>query len=105
MPGFLLHLTAQVRCLHSGDAQPSAVNARVLVAGQPTVVVTAPHIIAGCTLPPQAGGPCVTAQWTTAATRITSAGQPLLLFDSQATCAPPGTNLLVLSTQTRVTGQ
>jgi hypothetical protein len=37
-----------------------------------------------------------------AATRVTSNGQPLVLFDSQSVCAPTGTPLLVLSTQTRV---
>jgi len=46
----------------------------------------------------------VTAQWITAAIRITSNGQPLLLLDSQAICAPSGTPLLILATQTRATG-
>jgi len=46
----------------------------------------------------------VTAQWVTGATRILSNGMPLLLFDSQAICAPNGTPLLILITQTRVTG-
>lgn len=106
MPGFLLHAGAQVQCMHAGQAQPTAVNSRVLVAGQPTLLVTAPHTITGCTMPaPSAGnGPCVTAQWTTAATRITSSGQPLLLQDSQATCTPTGTGLVVVGTQTRVSG-
>src|SRR5262249_2273931 len=106
MPGFLLHAGAQVQCLHVGTAQPTAVNTRVLVSGQPTVVVSAPYAVAGCALPPPPGGngPCVTAQWVTAATRVMSLGQPVLLQDSQAVCAPSGTGLLVLATQTRVTG-
>lgn len=55
--------------------------------------------------PPSAGnGPCATAQFTTAATRIASEGQPVLLQDSQATCVPTGTPLLIIKTQTRVTG-
>ena len=37
--------------------------------------------------------PCATAQWTTAATRVTAMGQPVLLQDSQATCVPTGTPL------------
>jgi hypothetical protein len=45
----------------------------------------------------------VTAQFVTAATRVTSNGQPLLLLDSQAICAPTGTPLLILVTQTRAT--
>lgn len=105
MPGFLLHLGAQVLCAHAGQAQPTAPNPRVTVSGQPTVTMAAPYVIAGC--PFNVSGspvPCVTAQWVTAATRITSNGQPLLLLDSQAVCAPNGTPLTILVTQTRVTG-
>lgn len=104
MPGFLLHLGATVQCAHAGQAMPTAPNARVTVAGQPTVTLPTPYTVVGCTLPPMAGGPCVTAQFVTAATRVTSNGQPLLLLDSQAVCAPTGTPLLTLVTQTRVTG-
>jgi hypothetical protein len=76
-----------------------------MVSGQPTVAITCPYVIAGCTLPPPtaANGPCVTAQFVTAATRVTSNGQPLLLLDSQAICAPTGTPLLIVLTQTRAT--
>jgi hypothetical protein len=106
MPGFLLHLGATVLCSHAGQAQPTAVNPRVLVGGQPTVTLTAPYVVAGCALPPPpaANGPCVTAQFVTAATRITSTGQPLLLLDSQAICVPTGTPLMIVLTQIRVTG-
>ena len=105
MPGFLLHIGATVMCAHGGQAQPTVPNPRVTVNGQPTVIVTAPYVVAGCTLPPPptANGPCVTAQWITAATRVTSNGQPLLLLDSQAICTPTGTPLMVVMTQTRVT--
>ncbi|HEX5606791.1 MAG TPA: hypothetical protein VFY96_09770 [Candidatus Binatia bacterium] len=106
MPGFLLHFGASVLCAHAGQAQPTTVNPRVLVSGQPTVTITSPYVVAGCALPPPPGanGPCITAQFVTSATRITSNGQPLLLLDSQAICAPTGTPLLILATQTRVTG-
>jgi hypothetical protein len=104
MPGFLLHLGATVLCAHAGQAQPTATNTSVTVGGQATVTSTAPYSISGCALPPQSGGPCVTAQWVTAATRITSNGQPLLLLDSKATCTPTGTPLTIVTTQTRVTG-
>lgn len=104
MPGFLVHVGSQVLCSHAGQAQPMVPNPRVMVSGQPTVAVTSPYAVAGCTLPPPPGanGPCVTAQFVTAATRVTSNGQPLLLLDSQAICAPSGTPLLVVATQTRV---
>jgi len=106
MPGFLLHFGATVQCAHAGQAMPTVVNPRMTVSGQPTVLLTAPYAVAGCTLPPPpaANGPCVTAQFITSATRITSNGQPLLLLDSQAICTPTGTPLLILMTQTRVTG-
>jgi len=106
MPGFLLHLGATVLCAHAGQATPTVVNPRVLVGGQPTVTLTAPYVVAGCALPPPpaANGPCVTAQFVSAATRITSNGQPLLLLDSQAICVPTGTPLVIVLTQIRVTG-
>jgi hypothetical protein len=106
MPGFFLHLGATVLCSHGGQATPTVVNPRVLVSGQPTVQISSPYVVAGCTLPPPpaANGPCVTAQFVTAATRITSNGQPLLLLESQAICAPTGTPLLIVATQTRATG-
>jgi hypothetical protein len=106
MPGFLLHVGATVLCSHAGQAQPMVVNPRVTVSGQPTVTIASPYVVAGCALPPPpaANGPCVTAQFVTSATRITSNGQPLLLLDSQALCVPTGTPLLIVMTQTRATG-
>ena len=104
MPGFLVHLGAQVQCVHLGQATPTVVNPRVTVSGQPTVTLASPYVVAGC--PFNVSGapvPCVTAQWVTSATRVTSNGQPLILLDSQAVCAPNGTPLLILVTQTRVT--
>lgn len=106
MPGFLVHLGATVLCSHAGQAQPTVPNARVLVSGQPTVTIASPYVVAGCALPPPpaGNGPCVTGQFVTAATRVTSNGQPLLLLDSQAVCVPSGTPLIIVATQTRVTG-
>ena len=106
MPGFLLHTGATVLCAHGGQAQPILPNPRVIVAGQPTVTIAGSCVIAGCALPPppSGNGPCATAQWTTGARRITSNGQPLLLTDSLAICAPTGTPLVVGQSQTRVRG-
>lgn len=104
MPGFVVHLGAQVQCIHLGQATPTVVNPRVTVSGQPTVTLASPYVIAGCIFNVSgAPVPCVTAQWVTSATRVTSNGQPLILLDSQAVCAPNGTPLLILVTQTRVT--
>jgi hypothetical protein len=106
MPGFLLHFGATVLCSHAGQAQPTVVNPRVMVSGQPTVTLPGPWVVAGCALPPPpaANGPCVTAQFVTFATRVLSNGQPLLLLDSQAICAPTGTPLMIVMTQLRALG-
>ncbi|MGH8071124.1 MAG: hypothetical protein ACRERE_39035 [Candidatus Entotheonellia bacterium] len=106
MPGFLLHVGATVLCAHGGQAQPTVPNPRITVSGQPIVMLTTPYVVAGCALPPPpaANGPCVTAQWVSAATRVTSNGQPVLLLDSQAMCAPTATPLVVTVTQIRVSG-
>lgn len=106
MPGFVLHVGATVLCAHAGQAQATMPNPRVLVGGQPTVFMPMPYMIAGCvfTTPSGAPLPCVTATWVSGATRITSNGMPLLLFDSQAVCVPNGTPLMITVTQTRVTG-
>lgn len=105
MPGFLVHFGAQVLCSHGGQATPTVPNPRVTVSGQPTVLLTAPYVVAGCALPPPpaANGPCVTAQFITGTVRVTSNGQPLLVISSQAICAPTGTPLIIAATQTRVT--
>lgn len=104
MPGFLVHVGAQVLCSHAGQAQPTAPNPRVTASGQPTVLMTTPYLIAGCTFPPPTAGngPCVTGQWLSGTTRVTSNGQPLLVQSSQGICAPTGTPLLIVITQTRV---
>src|SRR5215475_422797 len=102
MPGFMLHVGATVLCAHAGQAQPTAPNPRVTLSGQPSVLMTAPYVIAGCPFPPVSGGPCVTAQWITGTVRVTSNGQPLLIQTSQAICAPTGTPLLPVAMQTRV---
>ena len=105
MPGFLLHLGATIQCAHAGQAQPTVTNPRATVSGQPIVTQPTLYTIAGC--PFNVSGspvPCVTAQWITGATRVLSNGMPVLLFDSQAICTPNGTPLLIIATQTRVTG-
>ena len=84
---------------------PTAPNPRVLVSGQPVATLPAPYVVAGCAfVPPGGNGPCVTAQWVMAATRVLVAGQPAVLLDSQAICAPTGTPLLPVMSQTRAIG-
>jgi hypothetical protein len=106
MPGFLLHMGAQVTCAHAGQAIPTALDPRVVVSGQPVATLSAPYTVAGCALPPPpaGNGPCVTAAFTAGSTRVLADGLPILLFDSQAICAPSGTPLLIVEAQTRVLG-
>ncbi|HEX2269522.1 MAG TPA: hypothetical protein VHH35_08310 [Pyrinomonadaceae bacterium] len=105
MPGFLLHLGAQVTCAHPpGQATPVITNPRVKVSGQPIVTQSSQYAVAGCALSGTGTPPCATASWLTAATRIRAGGVPVLLQDSQSTCVPTGTPLTVLATQTRVKG-
>lgn len=103
MPGPLLHVGATVICAHGGTATPTSPSARITINGQPAVTITAPWSIAGCSLPSNAGGPCVTAMWTSGATRVTSDGQPLLISTGTATCTPTGVPLTVVSVQPKVT--
>jgi hypothetical protein len=104
MPGPLLHVGAMVTCAHSGQATPLAPSPRVTVSGSAIVTKLSPYTIAGCTLAPGLGGPCATAQFMSFATHVTSDGAPVLLMDSQASCLPTGTPLIISNAQTRVTG-
>lgn len=104
MPGFILHLGAEVMCAHGGQAEPLVPDPRVTVSGMPIAIQASPHVIAGCSLPPPpaGAGPCVLGIWETAAMRVTSMGIPVLLFDSMSTCVVSGTPLEVVETQMRV---
>lgn len=104
MPGHLLHSGATVLCQHGGQAQPTTPLPRVKVDGQTAVGQSAPYTIAGCPLVPPSPGPCATAQWVAAATRVLADKVPVVLKDSTAVCVPTGTGLQVQATQTRVKG-
>jgi hypothetical protein len=103
MPGFLIQQGAVVMCVHGGQATPVVPNPAVTLDGLPTCLVPDSWVIAGCPgVPPAIVPPCVSAQWIVGTTRVTSYGQPLLTQTSEAVCAPAGTPLLPLVTQTRV---
>lgn len=98
-----MHIGATVACSHGGQASPTVSNARVLVAGQPSVTQPAPYVVAGCSMPNPPTGPCATAQFVTASVRVTSGGLPLLLTDSLSIATPTGSPLIPSVTQTRAT--
>src|SRR4051794_23929071 len=106
-PGAVLHENATVLCMHGGTARPVAVEPRVLVSGQNVVTRADQDVVTGCPVPPPPAGtgPCLTATWVTAATRVRASGQPLLLEESQAICVPTGTGLQVLVVQRRAVAQ
>ena len=104
MGGFLLHQNAAVQCMHAGQAMPMVPNLCVKVSSQAIVTQMTVYAVSGCTLAAIPSPPCVTAQFTSAAIRVKANGMPVLLQDSQATCVPTGTGLIIVSTQTRVRG-
>ena len=75
-----------------------------MVSGMPITTITAPYVIAGCTMPPPSAGngPCVTGQWITGAIRVTSLGQPVAIQTGTSICTPTGTPMMTVSAQTRV---
>src|SRR4051812_16588166 len=105
MPGYLLHLGAQVLCAHPpGQATPVVTDPRVKVSGQAIVTQSSQYTVAGCALTGTGSPPCATASWVTAATRVKASGVPVVLQDSQSMCVPTGTPLTVAVTQVRVKG-
>jgi hypothetical protein len=78
-------------------------NPSVTINGQPTALTSGAWVVAGCPLVPPPLPPCVSAQWVTGTTRVTSNGQPLVVQSGAAVSIPNGTPLLVISTQTNVT--
>ncbi|HYH08522.1 MAG TPA: hypothetical protein VEK11_15810 [Thermoanaerobaculia bacterium] len=107
MPGPAVTATTTVQCAHMGRGTPTTPNPRVSIQGQPVVTIASPYAIAGCpfTTPSGTPLPCVTAQFTTAATRVQAGGQPILLSDSQATTIPNGVPVIIVPAQTRVVAQ
>src|SRR5262245_32850261 len=105
MPGPVLTAVSSVQCAHLGKGTPAPVNPRIMIFGQPVVTVATQYAIAGCTFPAMTGGnspPCVSASFTTVATRVLTNAGFLLLADSQGTSLPNGTPLVVVPSQTNV---
>jgi hypothetical protein len=105
MPGPLVTAVTTAQCAHMGRATPTVPNPRVTVNAQPTVLITSPYVIAGCPFATASPQRCGSAQITTAATRVMSNGQPLLLADSQAVTVPNGVPIIFIPDQTRVIAQ
>jgi hypothetical protein len=104
MAAFLLHEGAVVRCAHQAPASPLRSNPRVRVSGQPTIVLSTPYRVSGCPHPVNSSTkvPCVLGSWTSAASRVRSSGEPLVLTDSDSTSVNNGASFHVESSQRRV---
>jgi hypothetical protein len=100
--GFLIQAGATVLCSHGGQAMATVPNPRVTIDGQPTALLSAPWVVAGCPLVPPPLPPCVSAQWVTGTFRVTSNGQPLVVQSGAAISIPNGTPLIPVVVQTRV---
>jgi len=107
---FLLDAPTQVICPHGGQGIATPSNSRVLLGGNPALVVSDQVTIAGC--PFNISGspsPCVSVLWQAPATRVTIGGTPALLSTSVSLCtnaagAPQGPGTLS-GFQTKVQGR
>ena len=117
MPGFLMHVNAQLKCTHAAMATIAPSQPRVLVSGQPVATMTSMIAVAGCPfqIPIPAGTkpqPCVTVKWAMPSTRFLVNGQPAALVPAPgpgpATCLSveqiPAGPPVVATVQTRVIG-
>ena len=98
----ILTKSSVMTCAHQGQVQVNASQSKVTVDGHPVLTQTVIPSISGCSLPPPAGGPCGTATFAVAATRVRASGVPVVLKNAVAPCTPTGTPLTVMLTQTRV---
>lgn len=106
MSGFLLTAKSAVKCSHNGTATPVATNSRVLVGGEPTLLVPAAYGIAGCSLTNSTGAPfCMTGMWSKATARVTSNGMPLAVEGVGSTCVNTSQPMRVDSNQRKVSAQ
>ncbi len=103
--GYLLTQNSTVLCQHGGQAQPMLTCAQVKINGQPVVTQSSSYTVSACPfMKGNTPSPCITAQWTSAASRVKAGGAPVLLQDSQAACTPNGTGMNIVVTQTQVKG-
>ncbi|MFC6631816.1 hypothetical protein [Microbulbifer taiwanensis] len=104
---YLVTAANTVLCSHGGRGRATLPNARVRVGGEPTATQSAPYLVEGCPFVTPASNPlpCLAASWLTGALRLRSAGQPLLLTNSDGITTPNGVPVHILPAQARVRGQ
>ena len=96
----ILQFGCTMMCPHGGQVQPVPSQSKVLLGGQPALLVSDTFPIVGCpfiiALVPS---PCVTVTWTAPAQKVQITGQAPLLQSSVGLCnsaaaAPQGTALI-----------
>lgn len=90
MPGFILHVGAQMTCTHAAPGTVAPSQPRVLVNGQPAALFNTVISVAGCPfqIPVGAGTvpqPCVLIKWAMPSARVMCLGQPLAVLPSLGT--------------------
>jgi hypothetical protein len=87
MPGFLLHVGANIACTHQAPATTPPSQTRVFVNGQPVATTANQITVAGCpfTVPGPKPQPCVTVRWTLTSARVLIGGVPAILQPSPGT--------------------
>ena len=112
MPGFLLHVGANLTCLHgTGKVNGEPSSPKVLLSGQPALTTADEWRVKGCafTIPPGKPSPCETVCWTGPATKVLIDKKPAVLSVSEGTCfsrekAPQGSPIVATS-QVKVSGE
>jgi hypothetical protein len=106
MPQPLLTMTTPVFCQHGGKGQAVPTSEpRVLIEGQPVVVLSNSYAINGCPLEVVGSPFCALAQWIIGAVRVMANGVPVLLANSQAVCLPTRTSVQIAPLPSRVLGE
>jgi hypothetical protein len=99
---FLIQMGATVLCVHGGQAMAIVPNPRVLLGGQPSLLISGPWVVAGCPLVPPPLPPCITGQWLVGTVRALSNGQPLVVQSGSGITLPNGTPMIPVAMQPRV---
>jgi len=102
----LLTSNSVLLCPHGGQALPAAAAAasRIRIDGAASVPAGTFYTVVGCSLPPSAGGPCMSATLVAISDRVRSGDVGLLSADSPGSCQPTGAPLLIDAAQARVSG-
>ncbi len=99
---FLIQMGATVMCAHGGQAMAITPNPRVLLSGQPSLLISGQWVVAGCPLVPPPLPPCITGQWLVGTVRVLSNGQPMVLQSGTGITLPNGTPMIPVVMQARV---